>query len=117
MPKYLVLYLSSVSARDQLANATPEEAQAGMQAWMDWAEQSGDAIVDLGAPLGESREISSGPASGDNSQITGFSILEADSGDAVTQLLAGHPHLQMPGGSSIEFFEFLPIPGEVAGAR
>jgi hypothetical protein len=39
MSKFLVLYRSSVSAREQMANATPEQAQAGMQAWQAWARR------------------------------------------------------------------------------
>jgi hypothetical protein len=36
---------------------------------------------------------------------------EADSRDAVFELLRAHPHLGMPGESSIEVLEFLPMPG------
>jgi len=32
MPKFLVLYRSQVSAAAQMAEATPEQAQAGMEA-------------------------------------------------------------------------------------
>jgi hypothetical protein len=42
-------------------------------------------------------------------EIGGFSIMQADSADAVTDLLAGHPHLQW--GGSIEVLEFLPMTG------
>src|SRR5262249_48508413 len=34
MTKFLVLYRSSVSAAEQMAAGTPEQAQAGMAAWM-----------------------------------------------------------------------------------
>jgi hypothetical protein len=110
MPKYLVLYRSSVSASEQIANATPEQAQAGMQAWMDWAARAGEAIVDLGAPLGDAETIGSGPGSAGDG-ISGFSILQADSREAAAGLLTDHPHLHTPGGSSIELLEFLPVPG------
>jgi len=96
--KFLVLYRSPVSARDQMANATPEQAQAGMQAWQSWAERAGSAIVDLGAPLG-----------GDG-DVTGFSILQADSRASVEELLADHPHRHTPG-AAIDVLEFLAIPG------
>ena len=48
MAKFLVLYRSKVSAVEQMAQSTPEQAQAGMDAWTTWAEQAGDAVVDLG---------------------------------------------------------------------
>src|SRR5690349_17229822 len=100
MSKFLVLYRSSVSAQEQMAGATPEQAQAGMDAWMAWAKSAGDAIVDLGAPLAEAGQIGGG--SWGASHVSGFSILQADSPDAVQALLRDHPHLHTPGGSSIE---------------
>jgi len=96
--KFLVLYRSPVSARDQLANATPEQAQAGMQARQDWAQKAGSAIVDLGAPL---------DGAGD---VTGFSILQAGSRSSVDGLLADHPHRHMPG-AAIDVLEFVAMPG------
>lgn len=51
MAKYLVLYRSTMTAEEQMSQNNPEQAQAGMDAWMAWAQQAGDAIVDLGAPL------------------------------------------------------------------
>ena len=110
MPKFLVLYRSSVSARDQIADATPEQRQAGMQAWMDWGTRASQAIVDFGAPLGEAETIGSAPGP-PGAGISGFSILQADSEADAAALLADHPHLSMPGGSSIELLEFLPAPG------
>ena len=111
MKKFLVLYRSPVSAREQMAGATPEQMQAGMQAWMTWAERAGDAIVDLGSPLGGGKRIAGGSVSAGDSDATGFSIVQAESEDAAAELFRDHPHLGMPGGSSIEIIEFLPLPG------
>jgi hypothetical protein len=82
-----------------MAAATPEQAQTGMDAWMEWAERNRDAIVELGTPLG-----------GD-SDVSGYSIVQAESRDAAAELFKDHPHLRMPGDSSIELLEFLPLPG------
>lgn len=98
MAKFLVLYRSSTSAREQMASATPEQAQAGMEAWQAWAAKAGSAIVDLGAPL-----------AGDG-DISGFSILETGSRAELDGLLAEHPHRQAPG-ASIDAYEFLALPG------
>ncbi len=51
MKKFLVLYHAPHSAVEQMANATPEQAKAGMDAWMGWARKAGPAIADLGMPL------------------------------------------------------------------
>jgi hypothetical protein len=109
MNKFMVLYRSDMSARDQMAGSTPEQAQAGMDAWMAWAGKAGEAIVDLGAPLADAAYIGAGPAAGASGHVTGFSILQAESADALTSVLDGHPHLEM--GGSIEVLEFLSMPG------
>lgn len=110
MTKFLALYRSSVSARDQLANATPEQAKAGMEAWMTWAANAGDAIVDLGSPLAAAAHVGPSSAGVDAAQLSGFSVLQAESANALTKVLDGHPHLGMQGGS-IEVLEYLPMPG------
>jgi hypothetical protein len=106
MSKFMILYRSSVSAREQLASATPEQQQAGMAAWRVWAEKTGYAIADLGAPLAHTAHVGQGTAGTD--EVTGYSILNAGSADEVRTLLDGHPHLAMPG-ASIEVLELIPI--------
>ncbi len=110
MKKFLVLYHAPVSASQQMANATPEQAKAGMDAWMNWAKKAGSAIVDLGLPLANGKSISQSTVNDSGATIVGYSILQADSVDDVTKLLKEHPHLNMPG-FSIDVFEGIPIPG------
>jgi hypothetical protein len=101
MTKFLVLYKADRSARDQMAAASPEQAQAGMDAWMAWAARAGESIVDMGAPVtGSSTEA--------DERVGGYSILQADSFQALQAVLDGHPHLQV---GSIDVHEFLPMPG------
>lgn len=110
MTKFMVLYRSEVSAKDQMASATPEQAAAGMEAWMAWAAKAGDAIVDLGAPLELAARTGPGSPAAGAAQVTGFSILQAESVAELTTLLNEHPHLHMAGGS-IDALEFIPMPG------
>lgn len=110
MTKYMVLYNSTVSAGEQMSNASPEEAKAGMDAWMSWATEAADALVDLGMPLWARRHVTVDGESDSSSQVGGYSILEGDDAQAITTLLAKHPHLQMPG-NSIDILEVLPMPG------
>jgi hypothetical protein len=112
VPKYLVLYKSSVPPLEQMG-ADPEATQAGMELWMSWAGRVGTSMLDMGAPVSpvatvnESGTADGGPASG----VCGFSVLEADSVEGVKKLLDDHPHFHSPGDSSIEVLEFLAIPG------
>jgi hypothetical protein len=110
MKKFLVLYFSSVSAAEQMSKATPEQAKAGMDAWMAWAKEAGPAIVDLGSPVGHAKKVASGATTKSEIKAGGFSILQADSIEKVSALLLKHPHHHAPG-ASIEVLEFIPIPG------
>jgi hypothetical protein len=58
------------------------------------------SVVEPGAPLAP-------VAAGDGDWIGGFSILQADSGEAVA-VLEGHPHTAM--GGTIDIHEFMPPP-------
>ena len=107
MAKYLVLYRASMSAQEQMASGTPDQAQAGMELWMQWAGKAGSAITDMGSPL---QSVTTVGKAGLPS-IGGFSVLEADGVDAVKQLLDDHPHFHAPGDTGIEILEYLPIPG------
>ena len=109
MTKYMVLYRAAASAQEQMANTPPEQAQAGMELWMNWAGKAGDSIIDLGSPVQSVAVVGSGDAK--DLPIGGFSILQADSQDAITKLLEDHPHFHTPGPTAIEVLEFQPIPG------
>ena len=111
MTKYLVLYMSPVSAREMMADSTPEQMQAGMDLWLAWANENREAIVDLGMPLGATKRIDPSGISDSDSTVSGYSVLQAESADEVAKILAGHPHLQTPGGASIDVLEYLAVPG------
>jgi YCII-related domain len=102
--KFLVLYRAPQSAAEQMSGASAEDQQAGMDEWMAWASKAGSAIVDLGSPL---QPAGGSTVGGD--PIGGFSILQADSAQALQKVLEGHPHTTH--GGTIEVLEFLPIPG------
>jgi hypothetical protein len=107
MPKFMILYRSSMTPAEQMG--TPEQAEESMQGWMSWAGRAGSALVEMGSPLGAVG--TEGLAGETGVGIGGYSVLEADSPESAKKLLDGHPHLSAPGGSFIEILEFLPIPG------
>lgn len=106
MKKYLILYLSPTPAREEMAGRSAEQQKAGTDAWKEWARRAGNALDELGAPLAD--------VSGKRTQITGFSILEANSPSEIDQLLKGHPHTQHPN-ATIEVHEFIDVPGMSGG--
>lgn len=93
-----------------MANATPEQMNAGMDAWRAWAAKAGDAIVDLGTPLAAATRLGAGSSAPGRDDISGYSLLQSDSAEALASLLEDHPHLHVPG-NSIEVLESLAMPG------
>src|SRR6476660_5577377 len=104
MTKFVVLYNAPQSAQSQMAESSPEAAQEGMKAWMEWASRAGSGIVDMGQPLGAGKEVTQSGATDTNTQVGGYGILQAEDMGGALALLEGHPHLMMPG-ASIQVYE------------
>ncbi len=110
MKKFLVLYKAPASSYEQMKKATPEQQKAGMAAWMEWAKTGASSMVDMGAPLGKSLRVTKTSASPSTNDLGGYSILQAESKEALAETLKGHPHFMMPEGF-IDIIEVMPIPG------
>jgi muconolactone delta-isomerase len=111
MKKFLVLYKAPAASFQQMMKATPEQQKAGMDAWMKWSQTAASSIVDMGGPLGKSLRVTPSEASPTSNDYGGYSILQADSKEALAQSLTGHPHFLTPNGS-IEIVEVMPLPGQ-----
>jgi len=110
MKKFLVLYKAPASSFEQMMKNTPEQQKAGMEMWMNWSKKAASSIVDLGAPLGKSMRVSKGGSAPSTNDLGGYSILQAESKEALAESLKGHPHFMMPDGT-IEVVEVMPMPG------
>jgi hypothetical protein len=110
MKKFLVLYKAPLASFDQMMKATPEQAKAGMEAWMTWSKKAAGSIVDMGAPLGKSLQVTPTGTTTARNELGGYSILQGESKEALAETLKGHPHFMTPGGS-IEIIELMPMPG------
>jgi hypothetical protein len=86
--------------------------EKGMEAWMDWAQKCGDKLVDFGNPLANGVTLKpDGGSQESESQVCGYSILQAEDLEEAKQLLTGHPHLEWNSACSIEVHESMPTPG------
>ena len=111
MKRFLVLYRAPASSFEQMKKATPEQQKAGMDAWMAWSKAAAASIVDMGAPLGKSlRATKGGDVAAVSNDLGGYSILQAESKEALSATMKGHPHFMMPEGS-IDIVEIMAIPG------
>ena len=75
---------------------TPEEGAAVMAKWQAWFGALGDAVVDGGAPVGQSKTVSSSGAAdgGGANPLSGYSIVKADNIDAAIEMAKGCPILE-----------------------
>jgi hypothetical protein len=110
MKKFLVLYKAPIASFDQMMQATPEQQKAGMAAWMAWSQKAAGTIVDMGAPLGKAMRVNPAGASAIRNDLGGYSVLQAESKEALAESLKGHPHFMTPDGF-IEIVEIMPLPG------
>jgi len=103
MNKYLALYISPIEEQMRYANATPEQKAAGMAPWMDWLNKSGEQIVDLGAPTGPGAKHSQSINwQSLQNEVSGYSIVQAESLEAARSLFIDHPHTKDSAKNSIE---------------
>ena len=110
MKKFLVLYRASQDAFAQMMKATPEQQKAGMDAWNAWGKRAAANIVDMGAPLGKSLRVTKKGTEPVFTDFGGYSILQAESKEALAATMKEHPHFMTPDGF-IDIVELMSIPG------
>lgn|SRR5690242_8676050 len=110
MNKYMLLYRSPISSEEQMANADPEQNKKVMEIWMAWFGKCGDAVVDGGSPMGQAMNVSKTGNGNSDSQVRGYSIMQAENMETVEGLVADHPHLMIPG-ASVDILEMFAVPG------
>ena len=110
MKRFIAIYNTPVEAAKAYAQASAEEKQKGMEAWMTWKAKNEKHIVDFGAPLmpGESLDENNNWSNA-SSTANGYSILQAESMNELKSILNDHPHTASNVGASIEIKEFMPM--------
>jgi hypothetical protein len=103
MGNYLFAYRGGSMAETQ------EERDAAMAAWGAWFGQLGGAIVDAGNPFAGSASVGSDGAVSDGagSGLGGYSVIQADSLAAASELAKGSPVLA--GGGTVDVYETLAV--------
>lgn len=107
MSKYVYLYRGPATPMEEF---TAEQTSAQMQAWGQWIERVGPALVDAGAPFGTRAAVADDGSDATPSDQNGYSIVEAPSLDEARTLVKDHPFLaEGKGRFSIEIFELVPM--------
>ena len=115
MKKFLAVYLGSPAGLDEWKKmdeaARKQKESVGIQAWKDWMTKNGQSLVDGGCPLGKTKRISATGIADTRNDLTGYTIVEAESHESAARLFLNHPHFSHFPGDAVEIMECLPIPG------
>jgi hypothetical protein len=117
MKKYLAVFLGSemgASGKKWMAlePAKRKELEAkGGQAWHAWIKAHEKSIVEMGSPLGKTKKVDANGITDTRNNLTGWTVVLAESQDAAAKMFLEHPHFSIFPGDSIEIMECMPIPG------
>jgi hypothetical protein len=107
MTKFILLYKGPATPMDDI---TPEQSEQIMQAWGAWIGNVGSAMVEVGEPFGGRSAVKGDGATGDASDLNGYSIVEATDMEAAKALCKGHPFLSDGTASfAVEIYELVPM--------
>ena len=110
MKKYMVIYLAPQATIAEMMKMSPEQQKAGMAGWNDWYKANAGHMADMGAPLGKTKRVSASGVADAHNDLTGYSVVNANSADDVAKMMKNHPHLQMKG-ATIDIVECMDMAG------
>ena len=95
MPKFMFAYHGGGMPE------TPEEGARMMAAWNDWYSAMREALVDGGAPVGQSMTVSQGGVASDGgaNPLSGYTVVQADTIEAACEMAKGCPMIADGSGS------------------
>ena len=100
MAQYIIIYLGG----EQPAN--PEEAKQHMDKYREWLASLGDAVVSALNPLKDTHVVSAnGATNGSSTAMSGFTIIQANSLEAVLEMSKTCPFLEI--GGTLEVSELM----------
>lgn len=109
MKKFILLYNGPATPPDKM---TKEQIDKVMSGWAAWYEKAGDAVVDMGAPMGNGMALKDDGTPGEPTLLSGYTVVQVEDKDALHELVKDHPFLSDNDGKfMVEAFELLPSPG------
>jgi hypothetical protein len=103
---------ASMQKWEKLPSKTRREREtAGIQAWHAWVAENKKSIVEMGAPLGTTKQVDRKGVTNTSNELSAFVIVQADSHATAAALFKNHPHFMIFPGKSVEIMECLDIPG------
>lgn len=110
MKNYLVLYMAPIEELDMLIkNTTPEEMKKMNDDWTEWVKKHKKELVVTGSPLGKNKRVTQDGIKDVRNELTGYSVVQAESHEEAAKIFLDNPQLEMPG-AYIEVVEYVDMP-------
>lgn len=114
MQKFLVLYQMPVQGLEDWQKIDPavrKEMEDKMKGeWNVWMDANRSMLSGETAGVGKTKRVTADGVADTKNNIMLYSIVEAESHDAATEIFKNHPHLQIPE-ASIEVMPITALPG------
>ena len=111
MKKFIALYMAPIGAFDEMMkNPDPQRMKEMNDGWMGWVKAHEKSFVDVGAPAGKNKRVTKDGVKDVRNEVTGYSIVQADSHQAATEMFKDNPMLAYPG-AYVEVIEWMEMPG------
>jgi hypothetical protein len=111
MARFLAIYHGGADPVETERLSEDQQAEF-ITAWAAWARTHQHSLADPGAPLFLKKLVTAHGVEDFTDSKTGYAIVEAASHDEAVRIFAGHPHLLLHPGNSIEVLECPPAPGK-----
>src|SRR5689334_20937806 len=114
---YLAVFLGSKDNQRMSAwmAMSPSERQAkereGIAIWKAWVAKHQSAILEMGGPLGKTKQVDAKGVSDIANEMGGFTVVRAASHEAAAKMFEDHPHFSFFPGERVEIMPVLAIPG------
>ena len=113
---FLAVFLGSKTSKKMAAwNALPdaerrEKERQGIAAWKAWVEKHQASLIDIGGPLGKTKQVDAAGIADISNEMGAFTVVRASSHEAAAKMFENHPHFTFFPGEKIEIMPVLPIP-------
>ena len=113
---YLAVFLGSKNNPKMAAwNALPpserqKKEREGIAAWKAWVEKHQSSLVEMGGPLGKTKQVGVKGVADVSNEMGAFTVVRAASHEAAAKMFENHPHFAIFPGERVEIMPVLPIP-------
>jgi hypothetical protein len=108
MKKFMAVYLApQAEVAKMMASMSEEDGKKAMEDWGKWIDAHKANIIDAGAAMGKTKKVTREGVTDVKNDITGYSIVQAESHDEAAKMFIDHPHSSMIAGATIDVMEWI----------